>query len=274
MTARSILVNENELIFKLSDDIDLSMKRVPGGRFIMGSDRKLDKEMEDREGPIHVVTLDDFWIGKYPVTNLQYRVFIESTEREAPEYWEDGKLPVGKGQHPVTGVKYFNALAFCEWLSALLGVNIVLPTEAEWEKAARGTNGRIWPWGNTPPNMSLCNFNSKMDDTTPVGRYSPAGDSHYGCADMSGNVWEWTANVLRPYPFVNELLPEDADISAPHVLRGGAFFVFRWLTRCAVRATEIPGPFWWEGIGFRVASSPRRQKTETDTPPQPAQSGE
>jgi len=257
MTERTILVNENELIFKLMQDVNLAMVRIPAGEFVMGSDRKFDPELDERETPIHICRLPDYWIGKYPVTNLQYKAFIEATGRMAPEYWIDGKIPTGKQHHPVTGVKYFNALAFCEWLSILVGVHIVLPTEAEWEKAARGVDGRIWPWGNHPPNSSLCNFNSKMDDTTPVGKYSPQGDSPYGCADMSGNVWEWTANVFKPYPFKNEITSEDLDITAHHVLRGGAFFVFRWLTRCAVRAFDIPGNFWWEGIGFRIATSRR-----------------
>ncbi len=98
-----------------------------------------------------------------------------------------------KSDHPVTQVSWDDAVAYCEWLSRTTGRSYRLPTRAEWEKAARGSDGRSYPWGNWPPNNQLCNFDHNVDDTTPVGRY-PNGVSPYGCWDMAGNVWEWTGD--------------------------------------------------------------------------------
>ncbi len=93
-------------------------------------------------------------------------------------------------------VSWDDAVAFCSWLTQASSRDIRLPTEAQWEKAARGTNGNLYPWGNQPPDDVRCNFNMNVGDTTPIGTYSPDGDSPYGCADMAGNVWEWCADWL------------------------------------------------------------------------------
>ena len=111
-----------------------------------------------------------------------------------------GRFPAGKEDHPVVNVSWKDAVAFCRWLSQASGKTIRLPTEAEWEKAARGDDGRIYPWGDEPPTKELCNFSNNVGDTTPVGQY-PAGASLCGALDMAGNVWEWTGSLYGPYPY-------------------------------------------------------------------------
>lgn len=157
---------------------------VPPGPFLMGSDRAIDSQASDNELPQHQVTLPGYWIGRYPVTVAQFKAFVE----------ESGHRPAdrdslrGPDDHPVVNVTWHDALAYCRWLGAKTGLLVTLPSEAEWEKAARGTDGGIYPWGNDPPDDSRCNFGGRVGQTTPVGRYSPRGGSPYGCADMAGNV--------------------------------------------------------------------------------------
>ena len=124
----------------------------------MGSDPKVDKDATADEQPQHRLYLPEFYIGKYPVTNEQYAAFVKTGRQGAPEHWEKGEIPAGKGDHPVVNVSWQDAVAFCRWLSRESGKTIRLPTEAEWEKAARGSDGRIYPWGNDPPTKELCNF--------------------------------------------------------------------------------------------------------------------
>lgn len=160
----------------------LELIRIPAGEFLMGSDPAKDKNAQPREQPQHRVYVSEFYIGKYPVTNAQYAAFTKI------------QIPSGKENHPVVNISWDVAVAFCEWLSQETGKQFRLPTEAEWEKAARGTDGRIYPWGNEWDAKRLNSSKSKIGGTTPVGKYSPAGDSPYGLADMSGNVWEWCAD--------------------------------------------------------------------------------
>lgn len=198
------------------------MLRVPAGEFLYG-----DKKEK--------VSLPEFWIAKTPVTNAQYKKFIDATPKQpVPRHW-DAKTrtyPAGKADHPVVYVSWHDAQAYAAWAGGQL------PTEQEWEKAARGTDGRLYPWGNDEPTPNLCNFNGNVGDTTPVGRYSPQGDSPYGCVDMSGNVWEWTESLY-------------ADVEAWRVLRGGAWDNSRNLARAAYRGDVRPD-LRRDGIGFRV----------------------
>lgn len=152
---------------------------VPAGEFYFGPDRMR-------------LTLPDFYIDRFPVTNAEYKKFVEATGAPEPTHWRRGTWPEGKADHPVVNVTWEQAAAYAEWAGKRL------PTEEEWEKAARGTDGREWPWGSTF-DPSRCNTNeSGIWDTTPVGKYSPAGDSPYGAADMAGNVWEWIGGKPSP----------------------------------------------------------------------------
>jgi len=235
----------------------LEMVTIPAGVFWMGSDKRRDPKAWDGETPQHQVHLDAYAIGRYPVTNVQYAVFVRSTQHRAPRYWQDGRMPAGKEQYPVPGVDWHDACAFCEWVSAHTRQSIRLASEAEWEKAARGTDGRIYPWGDAPPTPTLCNFaDSKLEGTTPVGSYL-AGASPYGVLDMAGNVWEWTgdwydASYYAHAPARNPAGPVTGDI---RVLRGGSYLNLAELVRCAYRLNFYP--YRWDTLfGFRVVASP------------------
>ncbi|MEW6567801.1 MAG: SUMF1/EgtB/PvdO family nonheme iron enzyme [Chloroflexota bacterium] len=155
------------------------MVLVPAGEFYFGPDRVK-------------LSLPAFYIDRFPVTNADYKKFIEATGAPEPTHWRRGTWPEGKADHPVVNVTWENAAAYAEWAGKRL------PTEEEWEKAARGNDGREWPWGSTF-DPSRCNTNeSGAWDTCPVGKYSPAGDSPWGAADMAGNVWEWIGGKPSP----------------------------------------------------------------------------
>lgn len=184
----------SELDIELAPDVWMEFVRVPAGEFLMGTTAHKGDWQYDIEKPPHRVTLLEFMIGKYPVTNRQYLAFVQSTGHNKPEHWANGGIPPGKQDHPVVLVSWLDAMAFCEWTSKVSGKLVRLPSEAEWEKAARGTDGRVYPWGDQAPDVHNCNFSKNVNDTTPVNFYSPGGDSPYGCADMVGNVWEWVAD--------------------------------------------------------------------------------
>ncbi len=155
------------------------MVHVPAGEYLAGPARK----------SIHT---EAFYIDRYPVTNGDYKAFVEATGHEAPAHWRRGVWPEGKADHPVVQVNWDSAQAYAQWAGKRL------PTEAEWEKAARGTDGREWPWGNTFSSSNCNTGESGILDTTPVGAYSPQGDSPYGAGDMAGNVWEWIGGKYSP----------------------------------------------------------------------------
>jgi len=170
------------------------MIKIPAGTFIRGTNERLPDE-----GPQHSLMVKAFYIDKFEVTNLQYLRFIKSDgRRPMPEHFVDGKIPKGKVDHPVTYVSWCDAKAYCAWAGKRL------PSDIEWEKAARGTDGRTYPWGDE---FSIDKANSPVrwtnlkliGDTTPVGAFEQ-GKSEYGVYDMSGNVWEWTASRYQAYP--------------------------------------------------------------------------
>jgi formylglycine-generating enzyme required for sulfatase activity len=228
---------------------------IPAGEFLMGSDPNTDPCQFEREQPQHTLYLPDYYMAKTPVTNAQYTAFVEATNHERPEHWEGGKPPKGKEDHPVVWVSWHEAVAYCNWLAEVAGKAYRLPSEAEWEKAARGTGGRLYPWGDEPPDESICNFGFKVRDTTPVGQYSPRGDSPYGVADMAGNVWEWCHSLHESYPYNPKDGREDPEASDARVLRGGAFLNDEWRVRCAYRLRRYPY-LRHDDVGFRVVVAP------------------
>jgi formylglycine-generating enzyme required for sulfatase activity len=235
----------------------LDLVRVPAGEFQMGSVVARDKDAHDDELPPHRVHVPEFHIGQYPVTNRQYRAFVQATGHRAPRHWEEGRIPKGKQNHPVVEMSWRDAVAFCDWLRLETGQPFRLPTEAEWEKAARGTGGRIYPWGDDPPDKDRCNFGQDFDsgDTTTIGRYSPQGDSPYGCADMAGNVGEWCQSLYEPYPYQADDGREDLQADGFRVLHGGAWWTDAASVRCAYRIGYSPDSRG-SSYGLRVARGP------------------
>ena len=152
------------------------MVHIPAGYFWMGKD-EFDPDARESEKPRHRVYLSEYWIGKYPITHREYQFFVRETGHRAPYGWNGGQYPEGKGYHPVVWVYWEDAVAYCQWLARKTGIPYCLPTEAEWEKAARGTDGRIYPWGNGWDKNKCNSSEGGAGGTTPVGQYSPAGDS-------------------------------------------------------------------------------------------------
>jgi len=227
---------------------ELGLVKVEAGDFIMGSDKNVDMQARDNEMPQHVVFLPTFYIGKYPVTAAEFQAFAEESGHSA---WRGKAKKPGKETLPVTNVTWHDALAYVEYCG------YTLPSEAEWEKAARGTDGRIWPWGDRWERRRCNSLESLGIGRTPVGRYSPAGDSPYGCADMAGNVWEWTRSTYTEYPYEKDDGREglEGDDSTIRVLRGGSFDLDRDGVRCAFRSSIYPNSRLADS-GFRVVSSP------------------
>jgi formylglycine-generating enzyme required for sulfatase activity len=218
---------------------------IPAGEFWMGEGEKA-----------HRVHVDTYLIARVPITNAQYRLFVEATGRQPPEDWEENRPPKGKESHPVVGVSWHNTLTYCAWLSEVTGRSIILPSEAEWEKAARGgKDKRIFPWGDAF-HATLCNSSELgLGDTTPVGIFVD-GASPYGVLDMAGNVWERTRSRYKDYPYNpkdgRENLESGRDVA--RVLRGGAFCDSEDDVRCANR---YGGRLvLWSALGFRVVVAP------------------
>jgi formylglycine-generating enzyme required for sulfatase activity len=247
--------------------IEPEMVLIPTGEFTMGSDPGLDPEAVDDEGPQHRLYLPDYYLAKTPVTNAQYGAFVQATGHPAPYHWGGGFPPRRKEDHPVVNVSWHDALAYCNWLAEVTGKPYRLPSEAEWEKAARGDDGRIYPWG-AQWDPARCNSREGgqgdtiaevgiyIGDTTPVDAY-PEGASPYGLLDMAGNVWEWTSSVYEVYPYDPVDGREDlqAGDDVRRVLRGGAFVNLGWRVRSAFRGHDLPDFFFWDR-GFRVALDP------------------
>jgi eukaryotic-like serine/threonine-protein kinase len=240
----------NTLQITLAPDMVMEYVRVPAGNFLMGS-ADSDTSASSDEKPQHTVYLEEYLIGKYEVTNEQFAAFARATSRS----WS---LPAGKENHPVVDVSWNDAVAFCEWVSQATGRKVQLPTEAQWEKAARGTDGRIYPWGNTWDAARLNSSAGGVGATTPVGRYSPAGDSPYGAADMAGNVWEWVADSYNETEYKTRTASgsEVRDPTSPtsgqsRVLRGGSWHLHQDFARCAYRLGDQPVSRF-DLVGFRV----------------------
>ncbi|MBN1453183.1 MAG: SUMF1/EgtB/PvdO family nonheme iron enzyme [Anaerolineales bacterium] len=231
--------------------------KVPAGKFLMGNADK-DKSTARSEKPQHTVDLPyEYYIGRFPVTNEQYAAYIKAKGTRHPvSGWEK------KRDHPVVSVSLKDAMGYCKWLDELLkdklpaGFVLRLPTEAEWEKAARGEKGLVYPWGDIFDKAKCNTKEGGRGTTTPVGAYSPQGDSPYGCADMSGNVWEWTHSIYKSYPYKGNDEREDINTGGRRIVRGGSFYVDCNCARCTYRGGRPITPLNEdEDRGFRVVAS-------------------
>lgn len=219
----SMKVIQRAMTISLAPGVEMSFVHVPASDFIMGNPAFNDLDDPRHDAFAFRLYLDDFWMGKYPVTNAQYKAFIDASGALRPKLWDIFKNPPqDKTDHPIVYVHWAEALAFCRWLTEISGYRIDLPSETEWEKAARGSDGRYYPWGNASPSRRFCNYES--EDTTPVSKYIGRGTSPYGCEDMSGNVWEWTSSSALSLPFHISDKVEEPDQESSRILRGGSWF--------------------------------------------------
>jgi formylglycine-generating enzyme required for sulfatase activity len=247
---------------------------VPAGEFTMGSteeqtavvlkewpkeSQELAKLLFDAEKPQHKVSLDGYWMYKYEVTVAQYRKFCEATKKEMPVAPDRG----WKENHPMVNVSWQDAADYAEW------AGVTLPTEAQWEKAARGTDGRIYPWGNDWDASKCANsVKTRQKSTQVVGSY-PTGASKYGCMDMAGNVWEWCAdwydpNYYKKAPTKNPTGPLEGvpfeiagtTYAGHRMLRGGSWLDdYNVAFRCAGRYS-LRSSYRYSDSGFRCARTP------------------
>jgi formylglycine-generating enzyme required for sulfatase activity len=251
-----------------------NLARIQAGEFVMGA-----TDAEDDERPVHRVYVSEFFIGRYPVTQDEYARFVQATgypapsvrglplvaavgrdmtflDLAAPYVWDGGGPPANKGAHPVVLVRYDDALAYCQWLSDALDRVVRLPTEAEWEKAARGgSEGLRYPWGNDI-DPSRCNLLpdpsvKRQRGTRPTGTYPPNG---FGLYDMAGNVWEWVSDWYSPeyYAGIDRRDPCGPESGNMRIIRGGS-----WLNddvsmlRCSYRH-KVPPDTYTYSVGFRI----------------------
>ena len=245
---------------------------IPAGDFLMGAQKEdpalpnkedpalpnYDPEAQDNESPVHKVRLSAYRIAKFPVTVAEFQRFVDAGGYTKKEYWLVG----GFGLHqepgdwarqlenpdrPVAWVSWYAASAYAAW------ANCRLPTEAEWERAARGTEARKYPWGNDAPNPALLNFSdSAIGHATSVGTY-PAGATPEGVFDMAGNVWEWCQDGYGDYKADDQVDPRGPAEGQSRVLRGGSWVFSALLCRSACRHEGRPG-FRYTPVGFRVVS--------------------
>ena len=207
--------------------------------------------------PIHEVFLPTYYISKAPVTVEQFKQFVKRTNHPVTDSYKRANT---RPDHPVVEVNQTDVLAFAKFYG------LYLPSEAEWEKAARGTDGRDYPWGDDW-DKNKCNnflywqekrrllFWKKSGTTTPVGFFSPDGDSPYGCVDMAGNVWEWTRSIYKEYPYDAQDGREEEGGDDLRVFRGGSFGSYDRNVRCAYRYRNFPY-FHSLLLGFRVVALP------------------
>lgn len=230
---------------------------VPAGVFTMGSDKTRDLEARDDETPQYPVEVDDFAIGQHPVTVAEYACAVRAKAVREPQTWEYRaiKLDWPKQQthpdHPVVCVSWHDVVAYATWLAKTTGQPWRLPSEAEWEKAARGADGRIYPWGDTF-DKARCNTSAgRVGTTTPVGSY-PSGESPYHVQDMTGNAWEWTSSLYLLYPYRKNDGRENLDPTDNRVLRGGSWGNYQQSARVARRGHRQPDDLD-DTFGFRLA---------------------
>jgi formylglycine-generating enzyme required for sulfatase activity len=245
---------ETEVLVTLQVRFSLepALVQIPAGEFLRGSP-ETDKAAHVSEKPQHQIFLEEYRISKNPVTNAQYAAFVQATRRRPPEHWVEGRPPQGLENHPVVNVSWYDAAAFCRWLAEVTGKPYRLPSEAEWEKAARGSEGQVYPWGNRWRRRRCNSLEEGNRGTTPVGAYSPEGDSPYGCTDMAGNVWEWVADWYASDYYTRSSVssnPFGPASGASKALRGGSWRANAGKARSTNRYTGNPKLTSPE-VGFR-----------------------
>ena len=246
------------------------MMLVPGGEFLMGS-TDADTKAGDDEMPLRSVYLEAFWIDRTEVTNARYAQFLNTqgghigicgghdcAETRVEDKYshilrQDGRYAVENGfeDHPATQVSWYGAQAYCRWAGARL------PTEAEWEKAARGVDGRLFPWGNEAPDCDKAQYGDCGGATVPVGARQ-AGASPYGVLDMAGNVWEWVADWYDPAGYDSTLAenPQGPEAGIRKVFRGGSWGYPPAFLRTGERARNRPA-YAGPNVGFRCVAPDR-----------------
>ncbi|HLY31696.1 MAG TPA: SUMF1/EgtB/PvdO family nonheme iron enzyme [Ktedonobacterales bacterium] len=218
---------------------------VPAGSFPMGSDKRRDSQAFDDELPQKPIEVAAFQIARYSATVAEYACYQRATGKQRPDW----RPQADQLLLPVDNLSWQDAVAYATWLAQVTGQPWRLPTEAEWEKAARGTDGRIYPWGDQWDKTRANTYDGGPGHTTPVGSY-PNGASPYGAQDMAGNVWEWTSSLYKLYPY-NPATSEDGgrDRTSVLVLRGGSWDYSPWGARAAFRYRDL----WYSQWGFRLA---------------------
>ena len=260
----SLRVEAGNALGQMGDTRLDEMIAIPAGEFLMGTrEEEVEKiktmvkrgspwpdELFGYEVPQRTVYLDGYEIDRYPVTNAQYKEFVDDKGHGPPSHWHGTDYPSEKANHPVVRVSWDDANAYAKWAGKRL------PTEAEWEKAARSTDGRFWPWGNEW-DQDRCNCGEiEVGGTTPVGVF-PKGRSDYRVEDMAGNVWEWCADWFAEdaYRTGETRNPTGPKSGKSRVVRGGAFLEFfdRRHVRCACRGRNSPVFGFGSIAGFRCA---------------------
>ena len=240
-------IDDDRMALVIGPGIEMVFVRVPEGDFLMGSDQSTDGDALDDELPQHSLHLGEYWIGKSPVTCGQFSTFEKANAALA----RPTSKVADRTELPVVNVTWDDCVAFCAWASKLGGGIVGLPNEAEWEKAARGTEGRIYPWGEGAPGRARLNFAKNEKGPTAVGKYGAKGRSPYGCDDMAGNVWEWTRSLYKSYPYAPADGRESMKSRELRVLRGGSFDILARFSRCASRFGNPPDDLGAD-VGFRV----------------------
>ncbi len=221
----------------ISEKDGMNLIYVPAGNFLMGSTDS-DPNAQAEEKPQHTVYLDSFWIDQTDVTNAMYAKCVSAGLCKRPfdvssatrsSYYGNSQFD----NYPVINVSWNMANTYCQWVGSQL------PTEAQWEKAARGMDGRVYPWGNNTPNTDLLNYNNKVGDTTEVGKY-PNGASPYGAFDMAGDVWQWTADWFNPTYYQSS--PSSNPLVLTQTHRAQNFLV--WVLCCGVAPGTIMVPMF------------------------------
>jgi len=267
-------------------NVTIEFQFVSAGHFLMGGDTE-HKFTKSDQLPLHLVETGPYWISKAPITQAQFSQFVQehkyrpSSERQGADcvsynvrdnrYHKAGRnwrKPFSKSNtydvfrdHPVVFISFWDAVEFCKWASARTGLIITLPSEAEWEKAARGNDDRQWPWGNKQPSSHHANFGHRTRSTTPVGFFAEYGASPYGCVDMSGNVWEWTTGQYKKYPYSLARHPENLRDNSKRVLRGGSWNVGENRTTVSFRKKWSPNRCC-DGHGFRPVIRMSKEQVE------------